>query len=197
MSATVLLLRHPPVAKAWTGRCYGRSDMGWSREGAAMAARLAGALAREPIDAIVHSGALRTRRLAEMIGRLRACPIVSDARWLERDFGTWEGRRWQAIWRETGDLMDRMITDPTGFRPGGGETGLDLSRRVQAAWRDLPRSHTILVIAHGGPIAALRAWLAGASLERTVAFIPPCGNLVTIERISTDRFRESCGRPEI
>lgn len=181
MSGIVLLLRHPPVARAWAGRCYGRSDMGWSRDGQAMAARLADQLAERPIDAIVHSGAARTRRLAELVGRRRTFPLVSDARWLERDFGAWEGRRWQAVWRETGDLMDRMITHPASFRPGGGETGLDLSLRVQAAWRDLPRSDTTLVIAHGGPIAALRAWLGGEPLERMVAFVPPCGELVTIE----------------
>lgn len=182
MSATVLLLRHPPVARAWTGRCYGRSDMGWSREGQAMAARLAGRLAARPIDAVVHSGALRTRRLAEMIGRRRGCPVHADARWLERDFGTWEGRSWRAIWRETGDLMDRLMTHPASFRPGGGETGLDLSSRVQAAWRDLPPSGTTLVIAHGGSIAALRTWIAGEPLERMVAFVPRCGEQVSIAR---------------
>lgn len=178
MSATVLLLRHPPVARAWAGRCYGRSDMGWSRAGEAMAERLVEQLAALPIDAIVHSGARRTSRLAKMIGRRRPCPVSSDPRWLERDFGAWEGRRWQAIWRETGDLMDRMMTHPASFRPGGGETGQELSLRVQAAWRDLPDSGTTLVIAHGGPIAAVRAWPAGEPLERMIAFVPGHGDII-------------------
>lgn len=182
MTATVLLLRHPPVAKAWAGRCYGRSDMGWSRYGRAMALRLADQLAAYPIDAIVHSGALRTRPLAEMIARRCPCPIVGDPRWLERDFGTWEGRSWHAIWRETGDLMDRMMTHPGCFRPGGGETGREMSLRAQAAWCDLPPSGTTLVVAHGGPIAAVRSWLGGEPLERMIAFVPRHGELVTIAR---------------
>ena len=182
MSASVLLLRHPPVALAWRKRCYGRSDMGWSRAGTAMAHALADQLASRPIDAIVHSGALRTRRLAERIAFARAIPVSEDAGWLERDFGTWEGRTWHAIWRETGDLMDRMITDPTGFRPGGGETGADLSHRAQAAWGRLPTSGTTLVIAHGGPIAALRTWQARAPLEAMVRFIPACGEVVAVAR---------------
>ena len=185
MSAAVLLLRHPPVTLAWRKRCYGRSDMGWSRAGTAMARALADQLATRPIDAIVHSGALRTRRLAERIGRGRDIPVREDSEWLERDFGTWEGRTWHALWRETGDLMDRMVTDPTGFRPGGGETGQDLSERARAAWGRLPASGTTLVIAHGGPIAALRTWQAGEPLEAMVRFIPACGEVVAVTRNAT------------
>ena len=182
MSATVVLLRHPPVAKAWAGRCYGRLDMGWSREGAAMAARLAEELAAQSFRSIVHSGARRTRRLADMIHAASRCSIRSDPRWQERDFGDWEGRSWHSIWRETGDLMDGMMTHPTSFRPGGGETGLDLARRVRAAWRDLPEAANTLVIAHGGPIAALRAWLAGEPLERMIHFVPQCGEAISVAR---------------
>ncbi|MEN2786603.1 histidine phosphatase family protein [Sphingomonas qilianensis] len=178
----MLLVRHPPVAKAWAGRCYGRSDMGWSRAGAAMAADLAAQLGEQRLEAIVHSGALRTRRLAAMIGARTGAPVQEDGGWLERDFGSWEGRRWQAIWRETGDLMDRMMTDPIGFRPGGGETGEALSARAQAAWQRLPSRGTLLVVAHGGPIAALRCWRAGAALERMIDFVPACGEIVRIAR---------------
>ncbi|WP_242186699.1 histidine phosphatase family protein [Sphingomonas sp. CARO-RG-8B-R24-01] len=182
MSGTVLLVRHPPVALAWRKRCYGRSDMGWSRAGLAMARHLAEDLAARPIDAIVHSGARRTARLAAMITRRSGVPVQADAGWLERDFGTWEGRTWQAIWRETGDLMDRMMTDPAGFGPGGGETGRDLSYRARAAWGRLPMAGTTLVIAHGGPIAAVQAWRAGAPLEAMVRFIPACGEVVEVLR---------------
>lgn len=182
MSGCVLLVRHPPVAKAWAGRCYGQSDMGWSREGAAMARRLADDLAGEAIEAIVHSGAIRTRRLAAMVARRGAARVVEDARWLERDFGDWEGRCWDAIWRETGDLMDRMMTDPRGFRPGGGETGLALAERAAAAWGALPATGTTLVVAHGGPIASIRARLAAAPLEQTIDFVPRCGEVVRVAR---------------
>jgi alpha-ribazole phosphatase len=177
----LLLLRHPPVAKAWQGRCYGRSDMGLSRAGQALAARIAADLAATPIDAIVHSGAIRTRRLAEHVARGRDVPVAADHRWLERDFGAWEGRSWDAIWRETGSEMDRMMTEPT-YRPGGGESGRDLAERVLAAWQALPACPNMLVVAHGGPIATLRALLAGQPVTRAVDFIPACGELVTLQR---------------
>ena len=182
MSARILLVRHPPVARAWAGRCYGRSDMGWSREGAVVADRLVDQLAAERVGAIVHSGAGRTRRLAEMVARRAGCPVRADTRWAERDFGTWEGRSWHAIWRETSDLMDRIMTDPTGFRPGGGETGLELSLRAQVAWNALHVSANVLVITHGGPIAALRTIWAGQPLERMIEFVPEPGEIVVIAR---------------
>ncbi|GGE82986.1 histidine phosphatase family protein [Sphingomonas prati] len=182
MSGTVLLVRHPPVARAWVGRCYGRSDMGWSRAGALLARGLVEDLSARRPDVVVHSGAVRTRRLAERAAGRVGCSVLGDARWLERDFGSWEGRRWDAIWRETGDLMDRIMTDPTGFRPGGGETGLDLSLRALAAWEALPRAGVVLVVAHGGPIAALRAAWAGAPLERMIEFVPGLGEVLEVAR---------------
>lgn len=177
----VLLLRHPPVAKAWKGRCYGRSDMGLSRAGQALADRIAVDLAATPTDAIVQSGAIRTRRLAEWIARGRDVPVTTDPRWLERDFGAWEGRSWNAIWRETGAEMDRMMTEPD-YRPGGGESANDIADRVLAAWHALPERPCVLVVAHGGPIATLRALLAGQPVTRAVDFIPACGELVTTQR---------------
>ena len=182
MTAHVHLVRHTAVAKAWSGRCYGRSDMGLSRAGAAAMRALANDLAARSFDTIVHSGAIRARVLAERIAGLTGRPLVVDPRWLERDFGGWEGRCWDAIWRETGDLMDRMMTDPEGFHPGGGESGRDLARRALAAWHALPRAADTLVISHGGPIAALRTALAGLPLERMVAAIPPCGSRIVLPR---------------
>lgn len=148
----------------------------------AIARALAGRFSPGTIDAVVHSGAIRTHRLAMAIAGYAGVPVTADPDWLERDFGAWEGRRWHAIWRETGDLMDRMMTDPAGFRPGGGETGAELARRARAAWDRLPITGTTLVVAHGGPIAAIRAGQAGAPLERMIDFVPRCGEVVAIPR---------------
>lgn len=182
MTGRVVLVRHPPVAKAWRGRCYGRSNMGWSREGAALARALTIQLAAERFDVIVHSGAMRTRMLAERLARITGQSLRMDARWLERDFGTWEGRTWDAIWRETGNEMDGMMTHPRDFRPGGGETGRDLADRVDAAWRALPGTGTTLVITHGGPIAAIRTLIAHQPLERMIDAVPPCGAIIRLPR---------------
>jgi broad specificity phosphatase PhoE len=182
MTARVLLVRHMPVARAWAGRCYGRSDMGLSRTGATAMRALAEALAAQSFATIVHSGATRTRVLAERVARLTGRPVHADPRWLERDFGDWEGRSWHAIWRETGDLMDRMMTDPAGFHPGGGESGQALAIRARTAWDALPTDADTLVVTHGGPIAAIRTLLSGQPLERMIDAVPPCGSWLLLPR---------------
>lgn len=187
MTGRVLLVRHPPVARAWAGRCYGRSEMGWSRPGTAMASTLADTLAGKAAALIVHSGARRTRRLAEMIADRTGAPLHCDARWLERDFGSWEGRSWNAIWRETGTMMDRMVSDPDGFRPGDGETTTEMATRACAAWHHLPTHGTTIVVAHGGPIAAVRAMLANVGIGEMLRFVPPCGATVELERVKGTR----------
>ncbi|MGJ3629561.1 hypothetical protein AB5I41_26860 [Sphingomonas sp. MMS24-JH45] len=53
--------------------------------------------------------------------------------------------------------------------------------RAEAAWRDLPAGGTIVVL-DGGPIAAVRAMLAGASVGEMVALVPRCGEILRIAR---------------
>ncbi len=155
-----------------------------------MAGDLARRLAAEPLTAIVHSGAIRTRRLAEMVGKRTGLPIRCDPRWLERDFGSWEGRSWNVIWRETGSLMDRIMTDPTNFRPGGdGETGVELIRRVQRAWDGLDKAGNVLIVAHGGSIAALRTSISGHAPEKMIELVPQHGEVITIAAQQESRLK--------
>ncbi len=169
------LVRHTAVAKAWAGRCYGRSDMGLSREGLAAARDLAPRLAAEHAPRVVlHSGLRRARLLAGRVAALAGAELAEDRRWAERDFAAWEGQRWDAIWRATGSAMDGMLDDPEGYRPGGGETTAELAARALAAWRGRPRG-PCLVVTHGGPIAAVRMALDGKAWRDLPALIPAPG----------------------
>ena len=145
-----------------------------------MVARLRDALSQEPPARVVHSGLARTRRLAEAIARATGCAITADARWQERDFGSWEGRTWTRIWRDTGRDMDRMVTQPDRFRPGGGETTRELWDRALAALDEVDPRGSTLVVSHGGPIACVRAAAAGASIQQVIGFVPRCGELVEL-----------------
>lgn len=178
---TILLVRHCAVAKRWQGICYGQSDIGLSREGKQEARRLAEQLAYQPITAIIHSGLKRTAILAQYIAqRIDIEPSV-DTRWQERNFGSWEGRSWNAIYRKTGNAMDQMLTDPAHFQPGGGETTNELSARVMAAWQDVPVGRRIIIISHGGPIAMVRRNQAGAVVAEVAHYIPPVGSVTQID----------------
>lgn len=181
MVGQVRLVRHTAVARRWQGRCYGRSDVGLSRDGAAAIAATAERLAAPWPAWVVHSDMLRTRRLAEHIVRLANCPLLVDRGWQERDFGCWEGLTWNAIYRATGNAMDGMIDAPESFRPGGGETTRELAVRSVAAWLRLPAGNGI-VVSHGGPIAALIGSRRGWPPREWLALVPPLASTTCVER---------------
>jgi broad specificity phosphatase PhoE len=182
MPDKVILVRHTEVARKWHGRCYGVSDVGLSRAGAAALSPLAAALAARRPNWVVHSDRIRTRRLAEAIARLAACPLLADRRWQERDFGSWEGLSWSAIYRATGNAMDGMIDAPESYRPGGGETTYEMALRTHEAFSALPKGNGI-VVTHGGPIAALLGQKKGLMPRQWLAMVPSTGRFITVTRM--------------
>jgi alpha-ribazole phosphatase len=175
----VLLVRHTEVALRWTNRCYGRIDIGVSRTGQQHAAELAAKLAGQCVTALIHSGLKRASYLAHSLGNRTGIEPVADPRWQERNFGTWEGRGWHSIWKETGNAMDGMFTDPQTYRPGGGETTAEVAERSVAAWNALPREGVVVVVSHGGPIAAVRTMLASAPITQILDYRVDIGSIVT------------------
>ncbi len=170
-----VLLRHPEVALRWAGRCYGASDVPLGRTGRGRIAGLVAALRLLDIEAVVHSDLARTRIPALAIARALGISVTADPDWRERSFGSWEGQSWHAIWRATGSAMDGMIDAPESFRPGEtGETTLELAARVCAAHARLP-DERVLVVTHGGPIAALVGTGQGAPVRDWPALVPACG----------------------
>jgi broad specificity phosphatase PhoE len=178
----ILLIRHTEVAVRWAKKCYGRTDVGLSHNGVLQAAELASQLVSRPIAMIVHSGLKRSAHLALRLAAMRGVDAIADRRWQERDFGTWESRSWHSIWKETGNAMDGMVTDPQGFRPGGGETTAELFHRTVAAWNALPAKGDIVVVTHGGPIAAIRTMLANAPLTGILDYRVDTGSITELRR---------------
>lgn len=145
-----------------------------------MIGRLVSQIAALKPAAIVHSDLVRTRAIALPLARELGITAIAEPLWRERDFGTWEGRHWHAIYRETGNAMDGMIDAPDRFRPGGGETTAELAKRIEQALAALPDVRTIAIIAHGGPIACARALQRGAPLNQLAALIPPAGSVAVL-----------------
>jgi len=154
------LLRHPPV-NAPKGLCYGRLDLdpiaGWQHDHSADLAGL------PRMEAIVSSPASRCRVLAEFVtGSARSIQI--DPRWLELDFGDWEGRAFDDLPRAA---LDAWAAAPWRFQPPGGELIEALVQRVDDALAALAgQAGPILVVAHAGPIRVALGRCRGLAQSR-------------------------------
>jgi len=151
----LLLVRHPRP-EVDPGRCYGRSDV------AAKGADLLRVRATLPTGLPTWSSPLQ--RCASLARALNPPQLRFDARLAEMDFGAWELRSWDDIPRIE---VDAWAADLLHYRPGGGESVLDVARRVAAFLGDLYKEgHAeALVVCHAGTIRLLRALHTGLPLE--------------------------------
>jgi broad specificity phosphatase PhoE len=180
MNSDLILVRHARVADCYSGICYGRSDVPLGPEGIEKSERLAEIMSGWPIRHLITSGAARARALGERIAERTGVTMTIEPALLERDFGAWEMRRWDAIYQEVGDALSGLIYEPETFRPPGGETTGELRDRVLSWYERRPRSGLTVVVAHGGPIAAIRGTLAGKAPVDWVALIPEPGEWITL-----------------
>lgn len=149
------LIRHPPPIVA-PGVCYGASDLAvMPREHARVAAALHDALPKGTL--LFFSPLRRCAELAHTLKRQLNCSAArADARLVEMDFGDWELRDWNDIARAE---IDAWSANLLTYRPGGGETVLEMAQRVQAFHHELsvlPCDEAI-VVCHAGTIRMLLA----------------------------------------
>lgn len=159
----LILVRHGRSALNRAGQLSGRGDVALDRTGEDQAKASGAALEPSEVRRVIASPLLRARRTAELLG-VDGVAVEIDARWIELDYGEWEGRdisdiapREWATWRS--DLE---------FAPPGGESIADLGRRVRSACDDLAddaRDEDVVVVSHVSPIKAAMAWALGVGDE--------------------------------
>jgi broad specificity phosphatase PhoE len=177
----IVFARHGQTAPNRDGLVLGRTDPELTEEGHRQAARLATALAGEPVTAIVTSPLLRARQTAEAVAVVcGGGPVIVDQRLVEIDWGTWEGR-------PAGSLavadVDRWRSDD-GTAPEG-ESLDSLSRRVESfCVETLEEDGLVVAVSHVSPIKAAAAWALG--VEGTVAWRMFLG-LASITRVGRGR----------
>ena len=154
----LIVVRHGRTEANARGLLLGRADPSLDAVGREQALAVARAL---PDTArVVSSPLARCRETAAAFG----LPVDIDDRWIELDYGEWDGRpvsevpaaTWQA-WR----------ADP-GFAPPGGESLSALGHRVSEAADDLATGaieDDTVVVTHVSPVKAAVAWALGAGDE--------------------------------
>lgn len=154
----LILVRHPKPQVA-AGICYGSTDLPADPDDLRRVREALASLA--PATPLVSSPLLRCAELAHQLARQSGSPSLSfDGRLAEMHFGKWEMQAWDAIPRAQ---IDAWAADPAGYRPGGGESVLQMANRVAAFHAELQRQQheRIMVLCHAGTIRLLLACHAG------------------------------------
>lgn len=148
----VYMARHGATASNHAGVLQGRqAHHALSDEGIEQARRLAELLHRRPIAAVYSSPLRRAMQTAEIVAaahRLSVQPVEALA---EVDVGRWEGRSWREIAASEPAAYVAFMENPAECPYEGGETFVDVARRVMPVMDALYAAHlgqAIVVIAH-------------------------------------------------
>lgn len=179
-----MLLRHGSHDAA--GVCAGRRhDPDLSDEGRAEAAAARDRLG-DGFAAVVTSPMTRARATA---WAWTDRPEVDD-RLAERDFGRWEGRRWEELWPTVPADVQRDARAYAAFVPPGAEPLDAVAVRAVAAVTGvadrLDDGERALLVTHGGPLRLVVARLLGLADHRAFALVARHGRAATLTRWGDD-----------
>ncbi len=161
MTTRLVLVRHGQSVWNASRRWQGHADAPLSELGRDQAKETARRLAGETFEALYASDLRRATETARIVGAPHGRVPVVDRRLRELDIGEWEGLSREQIAARWPEELERFDADEPGARAPGGETRSELQARVFAALDDLTGRHgggPLLVVAHGGVLAAILGW---------------------------------------
>ena len=161
----LILIRHGESTGNADGLLLGRIDAPLTAKGEAQASSVAPVLTG--VTRVISSSLQRARRTAESLAT--GLPVEIDDRWIEVDYGEYDGRPLRAV---PDEVWTKWRTDPD-FRPPGGETLAEAGTRVRSACEELfaVDGHgargpgAVVVVSHVSPIKAATCWALGLGDE--------------------------------
>jgi broad specificity phosphatase PhoE len=154
----LILVRHGRTAGNAQGLLQGRLDLPLDDVGRLQARHVGWALS--DADRVISSPLGRARETAARIGK----PVDIDERWMELDYGSYDGQPLAAI---SAADWSRWRGDPH-FSVGGGESLAQLLDRLRPALEELcesARTETVVVVSHVTPIKVAIAWALHVGVE--------------------------------
>ncbi len=193
----LVLLRHGQTDANARGVLLGRSDVPLTALGRRQAVAAGRALPRDA--RIVTSPLERARETAALA--VPGAQVTVDDRWIEIDYGEYEQMTMSGV-----SEVDRLAwRSEVSFRPPGGESLVDVGRRVRAAIESLmaeAQERDVVVVSHVSPIKAAIAWALGVGdevawrLHLSVAAISriAVGSMVVLESFNETAHLEAMDR---
>ncbi len=161
----LMLVRHGESTGNAEGLLLGRIDSPLTERGLEQARSLSDIVAGA--TRLISSPLARARDTAQALGT--GLPVEVDERWVEVDYGSYDGQKLGEI---PAEVWLRWRSDPT-FTPPGGESLAAAGVRVRDACEELFAEHdgpargqdTVVVVSHVSPIKAATCWSLGMGDE--------------------------------
>lgn len=152
------LVRHGQTEWNREGRWQGQADIPLDRTGLEQAARLSERVRGQRFDAVYSSDLRRAYNTAAALAKVNGNEIIVEADLREICIGEWEGLRIDEICQRFPDEWQAYHYDANWRSPPGGETLLDLARRLSRLVNSIFRKHQdgqVALVAHKVAIACL------------------------------------------
>ncbi|MEE2033058.1 histidine phosphatase family protein [Rhodococcus chondri] len=167
----LILLRHGQTEYNADRRMQGQLDTDLSELGRRQADIVAHTMARFDPLAIVSSDLRRAYDTATALGDRAGVPVEIDPRLRETHLGRWQGLTHLDVDTASPGARSAWRADAT-WAPPEGESRVDVARRSRPVIDELLAKHEqwaerpVVVVAHGGLIAALTASLLDLPVDR-------------------------------
>jgi broad specificity phosphatase PhoE len=163
---TILLARHGESDWNAAGRWQGHVDRPLTGLGRRQAEELGAFLADISLDAAYASDLRRAWETAEIAVAGRGVEVIRLSELREVDVGSWSGLSRDEVEARYPEGVERWRAGGRGWE--GGESYEEMAARVVAAVRRIAAEHveaTVLVVAHGGSVRAVKAAAVGVTLH--------------------------------
>jgi len=167
---SLVMLRHGQTEFNAGSRMQGQLDTELSELGRQQAVAVAEVLGKRDPLLIVSSDLRRAYDTAVVLGERTAAPLVVDERLRETHLGDWQGMTHREVDDAAPGARIEWRNDAT-WAPRGGESRVDVARRSapvvaeivesQSDWGIEEPDRPVVLVAHGGLIAAVTAQLLG------------------------------------
>lgn len=184
-TAILVLVRHGETAWNRCRKIQGHLDVGLNATGLAQATATARALADWPVSAVHSSDLARAYQTASAIAEAHDLPVLAEPALRERHWGCFQGMRFDEIARDHPDAGQRIRDRDPEFVPDGGESIVQLDRRVKPVLDrlgDHAAGRTVVVVTHGGVLDAIYRIATGMALSAPRAFPLTNAAINVIER---------------
>jgi 2,3-bisphosphoglycerate-dependent phosphoglycerate mutase len=168
----IWLVRHGESTWNVAGLAQGHNDLAeLTDRGLDQASDAARQFRDHPVRTIYASDLRRARQTAAAFAAVLGLPVFADARLRERSLGVLEGVPSATIGASVTGLEAGRVADPDA-RPAGGESVRDLYGRAAefidelAGTVDHDVAGDVVVVAHGGTVRVLEAYLRGIAADQ-------------------------------